>query len=114
MPRVCSPSDRPGASPCSPTHDRTEEVPIMYEYDVRDALCVGADPELWFPPGEPGSPGYEAMAARGRGICTLCPARRACLELALALGPQAAEGIWGGLDPAQRGALIRAGARAVA
>lgn len=86
----------------------------MYGFDdvLEFALCRGADPEAWFPPGDPGSPGYEGMAARARDICALCPVRRACLELAIALGPDAAEGIWGGLDPAERAALIRAGARA--
>jgi len=86
----------------------------MYAFDdvLEFALCRGADPEDWFPPGEPGTPGYEAMAATARGICAECPARKACLELAIALGPDAAEGIWGGLDPDQRAVLIRLGARA--
>jgi WhiB family redox-sensing transcriptional regulator len=74
----------------------------MFEW-MEFALCRGADPELWFPAGEPGSRGYEAMARRARGICADCPVRSACLDDALASGTD--DGIWGGLDPAERRAL---------
>lgn len=83
----------------------------MFEDVLTFALCAGADPELWFPAGDPGTPGYERGAAVARGICAVCPVRAVCLELALALGREAREGIWGGLDPDQREVLIRAGAR---
>lgn len=63
-------------------------------------LCVDYDPELWFPVGEPGTPGYELASADARSICARCPARVDCLALARRLG--ADYGIWGGLDPAQR------------
>lgn len=66
----------------------------------RDALCVGADPELWFPIGVPGSPGYEALAAPARALCALCPVARECVEWAIRTGSN--DGIFGGLDPVER------------
>lgn len=75
----------------------------MFEW-LEFALCRGMDPELWFPVGEPGSPGYKAMAAPARVVCADCPVRSACLDWALASGQD--EGIWGGLDPAERRALV--------
>jgi hypothetical protein len=58
-----------------------------------DVLCVGADPELFFPPGD--GPAIEA-----RRICAMCPVRDPCL--AYAVTAEEPFGIWGGLDPRQR------------
>jgi WhiB family redox-sensing transcriptional regulator len=83
---------------------------MINDFDLRDALCRGCDPELWFPPGAPGSPGYERLAAPARAVCAVCPVRDACLAWALAVGPT--DGIFAGLDPAQRATLRRAARRA--
>lgn len=66
------------------------------------AVCRALDPELFFPVGTPGSPAYEAAAAPARAACAGCPVAAECLAEALATG---SEGIWGGLDEADRRAL---------
>ena len=62
------------------------------------ALCVGADPEMFFPPGD--GPAIEA-----RRICAMCPVRGQCL--AYAVTADEPFGIWGGLDPQERENLHR-------
>jgi WhiB family transcriptional regulator, redox-sensing transcriptional regulator len=62
------------------------------------ALCIGADPELFFPPGD--GPAIEA-----RRICGMCPVRGQCL--AYAVTADEPFGIWGGLDPHERENLRR-------
>ena len=61
-------------------------------------LCVGADPEVFFPPGD--GPAIEA-----RHICAMCPVRGQCLAYAVTAEEQF--GIWGGLDPHERENLRR-------
>lgn len=58
------------------------------------ALCASPDidPSLWFA-------GPEA-ACHAKAICTACPAKGECLELALAWHP--VEGIWGGTTIGER------------
>jgi WhiB family redox-sensing transcriptional regulator len=63
-----------------------------------DALCAGADPALFFPPGD--HPALEA-----RDICTICPVRDQCLAYAVVADEPF--GIWGGLDRAERHTLRR-------
>ena len=62
------------------------------------ALCVGADPEAFFPPGD-------APAAEARDICAACPVRGQCLAYAITADERF--GIWGGLDPRQRRTVRR-------
>lgn len=62
------------------------------------ALCVGADPEMFFPPGD--GPAIEA-----RHLCAMCPVRGQCL--AYAVTADEPFGIWGGLDPHERQKLRR-------
>jgi hypothetical protein len=70
------------------------------------ALCrsAGADPEMWF--SDPGDAREEAVAA-----CAVCPVRRPCLEVALAVeagaGPSDRYGVYGGLTGYQRWAEYR-------
>jgi WhiB family redox-sensing transcriptional regulator len=60
-------------------------------------LCVGEDPEVFFP--SHGEPGTDA-----REICAACPVRGDCLNYAT----EADEfGIWGGLDQQERRNLKR-------
>lgn len=60
------------------------------------AACLGADPDLWFPP--PG--GGRARTAQAKAICAGCPVKAECL--AYALEERIGYGIWGGLDLADR------------
>jgi hypothetical protein len=60
-------------------------------------LCIGEDPELFFP--NRGNPGIEA-----RQVCAVCRVRDDCLDYAV----EADEfGIWGGLDQMERRNLKR-------
>ena len=69
-------------------------TPSLGEWHAR-GLCVGADPETFFP--THGSPGTEALQ-----ICAGCVVRGDCLKYAT----EADEfGIWAGLDQQQRRAL---------
>ena len=70
------------------------EVPVTFAHRAVSVLppgaaCLGADPDLFFPP--PGDDGAEAKA-----ICASCPVRSECYELACANGEKA--GIWGGIN----------------
>jgi WhiB family redox-sensing transcriptional regulator len=59
------------------------------------AICVGEDPEIFFP-------SYGDPSAAARRVCANCPVRIDCLEYAV----DADEfGIWGGLDQEQRRSL---------
>jgi WhiB family transcriptional regulator, redox-sensing transcriptional regulator len=60
------------------------------------AACASTsvDPDWWHAP-----PGDDAEDV-ARGICAGCPVRRSCLAHALAVGEP--DGIWGGLDDAER------------
>ena len=60
-------------------------------------LCVGMDPEEFFPSN--GAPATEA-----RRICSACAVRSECLEYATAADEF---GIWGGLDQQERRNLRR-------
>ncbi len=78
-----------------------------------DAACKGKDQRHWFPvtravaksrAGRPDDPyGY------ARSICAGCPVKAECLDEALGDQPQgrSVEGMWGGLDEAERWALRR-------
>lgn len=70
---------------------------------VRGALCMGADPEVFFPDGT-GAPALRDES-RAKAICAACPVRRDCLDWALGVGE--ADGIWGGTTPHERRLLRR-------
>ncbi|MFI5756249.1 WhiB family transcriptional regulator [Streptomyces sp. NPDC051569] len=70
---------------------------------LRQAACVDADPELFFPVGESG-PAAE-QAERAKRICHGCPVEKQCLEWALSTGRTS--GVWGGTDEEERRRLRR-------
>lgn len=65
------------------------------------ALCVGADPGIFYPDvGESYQP--------ARAICSACPAKTECLAYALATELSVSRyGMWGGATPEERSALAR-------
>ncbi|MGW7520852.1 WhiB family transcriptional regulator [Streptomyces sp. NPDC054796] len=66
---------------------------------ITDAACRGRSPDLFHP--DDGDPD-DAVTA----LCALCPSRLPCLALALRTeDPEARSGWYGGLGPAERGAL---------
>jgi WhiB family redox-sensing transcriptional regulator len=67
-----------------------------------EAACLAHDPEAWF--------GDLTSQQHAKAICADCPVRVSCLAHALTEGED--EGVWGGLDPAERRTLRRAHRRA--
>jgi WhiB family redox-sensing transcriptional regulator len=77
----------------------TRPAAVPHRPDWRaDAICAQVDPELFYP-----DAGRSTAAAKR--VCMGCPARRACLDYALAHGENT--GIWGGTTPDQRKAMRR-------
>jgi WhiB family transcriptional regulator, redox-sensing transcriptional regulator len=65
------------------------------------------DPDEWFPIATGIAPA-RAEAARALAVCTVCPVRPECLELALRHWDVVGQhGIWGGLVEAERDMLRR-------
>jgi WhiB family redox-sensing transcriptional regulator len=64
----------------------------------QSAVCLPADPELFFPVSDTG-PGLR-QADQAKAICARCPVRRECLVFAIGTGQQ--YGIWGGLTEDDR------------
>lgn len=67
---------------------------------VNDALCLQVDPEIFFPENRD-----YATTNTAKTICGKCPVRTDCL--AYALETHTRDGIWGGLTPDERVALMR-------
>lgn len=66
-----------------------------------DALCAETDPELFFLLGE-------TSMRQAKSICRSCPVRNECLTEALESEMEGDYrfGVYGGLDPDERGRLI--------
>jgi WhiB family redox-sensing transcriptional regulator len=62
------------------------------------ARCLGADPDLFYPPSE-------EAAEEAKSICAVCPVREPCLEYAVTAREK--DGVWGGLTERERRRLIR-------
>lgn len=79
--------------------------------DMSAAACAGTDLATWFPDA-PKAPGSRAAAEQRRWntraavrVCSGCPVRRECLDLAMSSGPEdgpVAHGIWAGINFADR------------
>ncbi|TKG61568.1 WhiB family transcriptional regulator [Prauserella endophytica] len=64
------------------------------------AACRNEDPELFYP-----LPASDASESHAKSICQTCPVSNNCLIEALTSG--APDGIWGGLNDAERRNLKR-------
>ena len=64
------------------------------------ARCLGADPEIFYPPSESDEAAEEAKA-----VCMVCPVREPCLEHAITAREK--QGVWGGLNERERRRLVR-------
>ena len=62
------------------------------------ARCLGADPDLFYPPSDD-------AAEAAKAICAVCPVREPCLEYAVTAREK--EGVWGGRTEKEERALIR-------
>jgi len=65
-------------------------------FDMTDAACATADPELFFPDG---TAGRAAKTMQAKEICATCPIVVQCLQYAI-LNQE--DGIWGGTTPSER------------
>lgn len=65
-----------------------------------DALCVQFNGDTFYP-----GRGGRSAVAKAKSICLQCPVRVQCLEWALDTGDP--HGVWGGLTPDERRALLR-------
>ena len=79
------------------------------EHWTDQAICRGADPDLFFPIGYAGPPAEQVAAAKA--VCANCPVTARCLDWALRAGEP--DGIWGGTTPEER-RYLRAGRRRAA
>lgn len=72
---------------------------------TRRAACRGPEAGLFYPPAvtEPRA-AREARERRAKAICAVCPVREPCL--AVALDTREPHGIWGGMNEAERQALL--------
>jgi WhiB family transcriptional regulator, redox-sensing transcriptional regulator len=64
------------------------------------AACLDADPDLFFPPGAPGTEGSAKQVEQARSVCRACPVTTPCLTFAIAT--RQGEGVWAGTTPAER------------
>nr|WP_189698005.1 WhiB family transcriptional regulator [Streptomyces chromofuscus] len=69
---------------------------------MRDAACVGEDPELFFPMVEHDS---DPQVARARAVCRRCPVLLDCRSWAIEHGEDA--GIWGATTSTERRIISR-------
>ncbi|MFJ8593463.1 WhiB family transcriptional regulator [Streptomyces sp. NPDC093598] len=69
---------------------------------LREAACVGEDPELFFPLVERET---DSQVAQARAVCRRCRALLACRSWAIEQGEDA--GIWGATTARQRRAISR-------
>ena len=65
-------------------------------FDMTDAACATADPELFFPDSQSGR---AEKVAQAKKICATCPIAVQCLQYAV-LNDE--DGIWGGTTPSER------------
>jgi len=74
------------------------------EWQLR-AACRGPQASVFFPPGT-----FErkdeklAREARAKEICRTCPSKQPCLDYAISI--REPHGIWGGLNEAERKAML--------
>lgn len=82
---------------------------MIREWRAR-AACLNHNPETWFPKGTRGRTGSKADYRPAREICAGCPVTDECLRFALsgAIDTFHNEGMWGGLDPDQIRAVVKA------
>ena len=74
----------------------------MPRWRLRGGLCRGVDPQIF-----DGEPGYDETA---KAICRRCDVQADCRQYALENNSQVV-GVWGGLNEAERRALLRGGGR---
>ena len=70
------------------------------------AACRGEDANLFFPPSHfERADAKRSRERKARALCAGCPVRAECLDYALRV--REPHGVWGGLNEAERRALLR-------
>lgn len=64
------------------------------------AACRRADPEIFFPVADAGTPAGHEQVMLALSFCAGCPVRPECLDDALAAGVE--HGVWGGTTETER------------
>jgi WhiB family redox-sensing transcriptional regulator len=83
------------------------EVSVLHAEELwqAKASCRGPQTALFFPPSHfERKDDKEGRELRAKAICSTCPVRRPCLDYALRI--REPHGIWGGLNEAERRALL--------
>lgn len=99
----------PARAKAHPPKARFTEVTRDGDWRLSGA-CAGEDPELHFPVGTTGPAVLQTALAKA--VCQRCPVRERCLEWALET--REPNGIWGGMDEAERRSLLRRQSRLAA
>lgn len=68
------------------------------------AACRGADTQLFYHPENERGPSRRRREQLAKHICRACPVLTDCLSWALVT--REAYGVWGGLSPEERGAML--------
>ena len=98
-----------------PHHKNRDGGPLSW---ADRAACAGMPTELFFPAGSWSQSEHSPGTRTAKAICANCPVRQPCLEFAMRLeahtGPavQQRNGIYGGLLPRERAALVAGEAHA--
>ena len=67
------------------------------------AECIESDPELFFPDTYKGA--NREIVQKAKAVCERCTVTESCAEYAL--NARETDGIWGGLTPDERKAILR-------
>jgi WhiB family redox-sensing transcriptional regulator len=79
-------------------------APIADNWDWQStAACRDVEPEAFFLPENARGPSKRMRETAAKAVCARCPIQRRCLDWALTVGE--AYGVWGGMTPAERGAI---------
>ena len=89
---MCSPDLSPARSP--------ESTRRMTNHWRQYARCLGADPEIFYPP-----PESDDGAVAAKASCAVGHGREPCLEYSITAREK--QGVWGGLDERERRRLVR-------
>lgn len=85
-------------APMSTTRPRKVDDPARDVSWMKQAACVGQDPETWHPVGTSGPAVQQEQVAKQ--VCDGCSVARACLAWSLLMGLE--HGIYGGLNAEER------------
>ena len=84
--------------------------PLMDVYEWQyEGKCRQVDPESFFSPEAERGPRRRSREAKAKAVCAVCPVVSKCLEHALAV--REPYGVWGGLNPTERGNPFGSGRR---